>query len=506
MATLILSAAGAALGAKVGGAVLGLSGMVIGRAIGATLGRVIDQQLLGRGSGAVETGRIDRLRVTGAGEGAPLPRVWGRMRLPGHVVWASGFREIPGERRRQGGKFGPKVSDAPTYSVSLALALCEGPIDGVGRIWADGVEIDRQTVTLRIYPGDADQLPDPVIAGATQPADDDEDDEVDAAEEERRWAEAAARIAAAAEAPARDLPSELADELADEGTTTGHPAEPAVGLASEPAPVATQADDRDAESRVIAEMVERQRRAILREVSGEDAVARLISQTDQQLSGAEAQHRRSTMSHLKAAVLATRAEQEATGEIPSAAPTEAELARYREDLEQTMRAGAGEQPRRPMRSIAQRTERPVAAQPPLVLVSEQRVDRPAYTDAVTPRRIAAEDIAHDELFDEVEPVRAPLGKAFTDFVGPMQLTTLTEMTEAAAAYITHVGGQEDFARPTVMRLVTSTNAPMTRSRENLLRAFGILMRQGTLRRSRRGQFEIATDSGFVEQARRFAAR
>ena len=48
MATILLSAAGAAVGAGFGGTVLGLSGAVIGRAIGATVGRVIDQRLLGR--------------------------------------------------------------------------------------------------------------------------------------------------------------------------------------------------------------------------------------------------------------------------------------------------------------------------------------------------------------------------------------------------------------------------------------------------------------------------
>ena len=163
MATLILSAVGASVGAKFGGAVLGLSGAVIGRAIGATLGRVIDQRLLGRGSSAVETGRIDRLRVTGAGEGVPLPRIWGRMRLAGHVIWASDFREIPGQTRRVGGKFGQRVTDAPSYTVSLAIALCDGQIDGVGRIWAEGVEIDRDAVVLRIHTGAEDQLPDPAI-------------------------------------------------------------------------------------------------------------------------------------------------------------------------------------------------------------------------------------------------------------------------------------------------------------------------------------------------------
>lgn len=164
MATLILSAAGAAIGAKVGGAVLGLSGLVIGRAIGATLGRAIDQRLLGRGSAAVETGRIDRLRVTGAGEGAPIPRLWGRMRLPGHVIWAADFTEIAAAQRRSKGKGAARPTEGPRYTVSLAVALCEGPVAGVGRIWADGVEIGRTDLGLRLYPGDEDQQPDPAIA------------------------------------------------------------------------------------------------------------------------------------------------------------------------------------------------------------------------------------------------------------------------------------------------------------------------------------------------------
>ena len=60
MATILLSAAGAALGSSLGGSVLGLSATVLGRAAGATLGRVIDARILGAGSPAVETGKIDR--------------------------------------------------------------------------------------------------------------------------------------------------------------------------------------------------------------------------------------------------------------------------------------------------------------------------------------------------------------------------------------------------------------------------------------------------------------
>ena len=163
MATILLSAAGAAVGGLVQAPILGMTGAVLGRAAGATLGRVIDQRLLGTGSAPVETGRTDRLRITGAGEGAPIAELYGRMRLGGHVIWSTQFLEQ--RSTTGGGKGAPPRPQTTTYSysISLAVALCEGEIARVGRIWADGVEIDRESVTWRLYKGSHDQLPDPLM-------------------------------------------------------------------------------------------------------------------------------------------------------------------------------------------------------------------------------------------------------------------------------------------------------------------------------------------------------
>ena len=108
MATIVLSAVGAAAGASVGGGVLGLSSVVIGRAIGATLGQVIDQRLLGSGSERVETGKVERFRLTGASEGAPIAQIYGRMRVAGQVIWASRFKEHVNTTGGEGGKGAPK--------------------------------------------------------------------------------------------------------------------------------------------------------------------------------------------------------------------------------------------------------------------------------------------------------------------------------------------------------------------------------------------------------------
>ena len=162
MATLLLSAAGAALGSGFGGTVLGLSGAVLGRAAGATLGRVIDQRLLGAGSEAVEIGRVERFRLMGASEGAAVAQVFGRARVAGQVIWATRFQETASKTGGGKGASRPKTTSY-TYSVSLALALCAGVINGIGRIWADGVEIRPADLNLRIYSGAEDQLPDPKI-------------------------------------------------------------------------------------------------------------------------------------------------------------------------------------------------------------------------------------------------------------------------------------------------------------------------------------------------------
>lgn len=167
MATILLSAAGAALGAGFGGTVLGLSGAVIGRAVGATIGRAIDQKILGGGSDAVDVGKVERFRAMGASEGAVIPQIWGRARVAGQVIWASRFLETISKSKTGGGKGSSRSSTTTvtkySYSTSLAIALCEGEIASVGRIWADGNEIASKDINIRVYKGSSDQLPDPKI-------------------------------------------------------------------------------------------------------------------------------------------------------------------------------------------------------------------------------------------------------------------------------------------------------------------------------------------------------
>ncbi|MFT3973801.1 MAG: glycoside hydrolase/phage tail family protein [Amaricoccus sp.] len=163
MATLVLAAAGSALGGgAVGGSVAGLGAMAVGKAAGALLGSAIDQRILGGGSAPVETGHVDQFRVMGSSEGTALPRVFGRNRIAGQIIWSSRFLEHV-STESVGGKGGGASVRQYTYSISLGIALSEGVLSRIGRIWADGQPVDQSGMTIRLHPGTEDQQPDPLI-------------------------------------------------------------------------------------------------------------------------------------------------------------------------------------------------------------------------------------------------------------------------------------------------------------------------------------------------------
>lgn len=163
MATLFLAAAGTALGGAIGGSIAGLATTALGKAAGAALGSIIDQQILGVGSDAVETGKVDRFRVMGGSEGAVLPRVFGRARIAGQMIWSSKFLETV-NTSNVGGKGGGQQVREYSYTVSFAIALCEGPIIRIGRIWADGQVLDQASLNWRLHLGSEEQVADPLIA------------------------------------------------------------------------------------------------------------------------------------------------------------------------------------------------------------------------------------------------------------------------------------------------------------------------------------------------------
>ena len=87
------------------------------------------------------------------------------MKLAGNIIWATDFVETFRTTTQGGGKGGGGGVTTTTalYSASFAVALCEGPITGIGRIWADGKPMDMTGVSLREYFGTETQGVDPLI-------------------------------------------------------------------------------------------------------------------------------------------------------------------------------------------------------------------------------------------------------------------------------------------------------------------------------------------------------
>ncbi len=156
MATLVFTAIGTVLGGPIGGA------------IGALAGQAADALIFKPGP---RTGpRLTDLSVQTSRYGAQIPRLYGRMRVAGTVIWATDLEEATSTSG--GGKGQPSVTSY-SYAASLAVALSSRPIRGIGRIWADGNllrgaagDFKTPVAACRIHDGAAGQAVDPLIAAA----------------------------------------------------------------------------------------------------------------------------------------------------------------------------------------------------------------------------------------------------------------------------------------------------------------------------------------------------
>ncbi|WP_040618058.1 hypothetical protein [Roseovarius nubinhibens] len=207
---------------------------------------------------------------------------------------------------------------------------------------------------------------------------------------------------------------------------------------------------------------------------------RMFREADTQLDDSEGSKRRSAIQHLRAAVAATKAEKSAGIDITP----RTDAAPYHMDLEQAVR------PRRPRADGEARTDRPEVSRPaPLRLVAEQRVDTPS--EPVRPRRVSQAELVSDTLDG---PVPSTDG-GFADYAEKVGADNLTELLEAAAAYISDVEGREQFSRPMLMHKLREVDDSGF-SREDGLRSFGQLLRQGKLQKVKGGRFTVTDVTDF----------
>ena len=206
-------------------------------------------------------------------------------------------------------------------------------------------------------------------------------------------------------------------------------------------------------------------------------VSRLMAEADSQMEEPEGSRRRNAFQHLKAAVMAKKADA-AIGD-----DTIKDEGAFRSDLASVV------VPRRPATSGAARDDRPAVERPaPLKLVAEQRVDieGAASSGPVRPRRIAQTD--------EVDGTSATDG-SFADYAADMGAHSLPDLLEAAASYLSFVEGHDQFSRPQLMTKVRQVEKEDF-SREDGLRSFGQLLRAGKIEKQKGGRFTVTSDIGY----------
>jgi hypothetical protein len=161
MASLVLGVAGGVAGFMIGGP----AGASIGFALGSAAGGLLFPPKGPDGP------RLNDLTVQSSTYGKGIAIPYGTTRIAGNIIWADKIQEHAHE---EGGKGGPSYTTY-SYTCSFASSICEGPIGGVTRIWADGLLIydKRPTNTgkqvgfksggYKFYLGTEEQLPDPTI-------------------------------------------------------------------------------------------------------------------------------------------------------------------------------------------------------------------------------------------------------------------------------------------------------------------------------------------------------
>ena len=110
MATLVFTAVGTLIGGPLGGA------------LGALAGGVVDRAVIG--SSNREGPRLKELAISTSSYGSAIARPYGRLRLPGSIIWTTDM--VEDSDTSGGGKGGPSVTSY-SYSVSFAVAVIDRP-------------------------------------------------------------------------------------------------------------------------------------------------------------------------------------------------------------------------------------------------------------------------------------------------------------------------------------------------------------------------------------------
>jgi hypothetical protein len=82
--------------------------------------------------------RLSDMKLSAGGYGAGIAKTYGSPRVNGNVIWSSDLIETANTQTYGSKKTGKQSVTTYTYSVDCAVGVCEGPILGFRRIWANG--------------------------------------------------------------------------------------------------------------------------------------------------------------------------------------------------------------------------------------------------------------------------------------------------------------------------------------------------------------------------------
>ncbi|WP_170346565.1 hypothetical protein [Ruegeria atlantica] len=226
-------------------------------------------------------------------------------------------------------------------------------------------------------------------------------------------------------------------------------------------------------SEIEKDMAGRSSQKLTDDADPDQDISRLMAKTGEHMEDPSSSDARETYSHLRTAVAATEADRDG-----QPAPDTSPVDEYRVDLASAV------SPRRPEVNVT--SIRPEADAPaPLKLVAEQRVDDQSESNGpVMPRRVTT----------QVEEAGSEEG-GFAQFAQDQGAQSLQDLLEAAAAYLSFIEGQQQFSRPQLMNKVRSLKQDEF-NREESLRSFGQLLRDGKIEKAGGGRFAASDLIGF----------
>ena len=110
-----------------------------------------------RNSKAATTPDYTGLQLQTSVNTLPIPIVWGQTKAAANIVWYQNFQTHGGGSGGKGGFFGGGGASSYTYTADLIMALCEGPISGIGFIWRDQSTYTLAELGLTLFNGTTPQ-------------------------------------------------------------------------------------------------------------------------------------------------------------------------------------------------------------------------------------------------------------------------------------------------------------------------------------------------------------